>query len=230
MNDKIINLQKRINIKFKNLNNLKKSITHKSYDSFNNYEKLEFLGDRILGFVISKKLIELYPNEKEGVLDKKLASLVNKNKCLEVAKIIGLEKFILVGNKNSKNKVENKIVADSIEALIGAIYYDKGFEISEKFILNMWKGFISSSEETIIDSKTKLQEYSLKKFKTLPIYKLISKSGPKHKPKFIISVRLQDSKFFNGQGDSKKKAEQDAAKNLLNNSKILWFGLIMAIY
>ena len=221
MKYKLINLQKIINIKFKNLNYLKKSITHKSYDSFDNFEKLEFLGDRILGFVISKKLIELYPNEKEGVLDKKLASLVNKNKCLEVAKIIGLEKFILVGNKNSKNKVENKIVADSIEALIGAIYYDKGFEISEKFILNMWKGFISSSEETIIDSKTKLQEYSLKKFKTLPIYKLISKSGPKHKPKFIISVRLQDSKFFNGQGDSKKKAEQDAAKNLLNNSKIL---------
>ena len=221
MKDKLINLQKKINIKFKNLNNLKKSITHKSYDSFNNYEKLEFLGDRILGFVISKKLIELYPNEKEGVLDKKLASLVNKNKCLEVAKIIGLENFILVGNNNSKNKVENKIVADSIEALIGAIYYDKGFEISEKFILNMWKSFISSSDETIIDSKTKLQEYSLKKFKTLPIYKLISKSGPKHKPKFTISVRLQDSKFFNGQGDSKKKAEQDAAKNLLNNSKII---------
>ena len=221
MKDKLINLQKKINIKFKNLNNLKKSITHKSYDSLNNYEKLEFLGDRILGFVISKKLIELYPNEKEGVLDKKLASLVNKNKCLEVAKIIGLEKFILVGNNNSKNKIENKIVADSIEALIGAIYYDKGFEISEKFILNMWKSFISSSEETIIDSKTKLQEYSLKKFKTLPIYKLVSKSGPKHKPKFIISVRLQDSKFFDGHGDSKKKAEQDAAKNLLNNSKIL---------
>ena len=220
MSEKFNSLQKKINIKFKNLNYLKKSVTHKSYNSFNNYEKLEFLGDRILGFVISKKLIDLYPNEKEGVLDKKLASLVNKNKCLEVARIIGLEKFILVGNNSSKNKVENKIVADSIEALIGAIYYDKGFEISEKFILNMWKSFISSSKETIIDSKTKLQEYSLKKFKTLPIYKLVSRSGPKHKPKFTISVRLKDSKFFDGQGNSKKKAEQDAAKNLLNNSKL----------
>ena len=96
MSDKLNNLQKKINIKFKNLNYLKKSITHKSYDPLNNYEKLEFLGDRILGFVISKKLIELYPNEKEGVLDKKLASLVNKNQCLEVAKTIGLEKFILL--------------------------------------------------------------------------------------------------------------------------------------
>ena len=219
MSDKLNNLQKKISIKFKNLNYLKKSITHKSYDPLNNYEKLEFLGDRILGFVISKKLIELYPNEKEGVLDKKLASLVNKNQCLEVAKIIGLEKFILVGNKSAKAKVENKIIADSIEALIGAIYYDKGFEVSEKFILSMWKNFINLSEETIIDSKTKLQEYSLKKFKSLPIYKLVSSSGPKHKPKFTISVRLKDTKLFEGSGDSKKKAEQNAAKKLLDNIK-----------
>ena len=217
MRDKLFSLQKKINIKFKNLNYLKKSLTHKSYDPLNNYEKLEFLGDRILGFVISKKLIELYPNEKEGSLDKKLASLVNKNKCLEVAKIISLEKFILFGKNNPKVKLESKIIADSIEALIGAIYYDKGFEVSERFILDMWKNFINSSEETIIDSKTKLQEYSLKKFKSLPIYKLISSSGPKHKPKFIISVRLKDSKFFEGQGDSKKKAQQNAANKLLNN-------------
>ena len=220
MNNKLIYLQKKIKIKFKNLNNLKKSITHKSYDSLNNYEKLEFLGDRILGFVISKKIIELFPDEKEGVLDKKLASLVNKNKCLEVAKTIDLEKIILVGNKDPKAKVENKIIADSIEALIGAIYYDKGFEISEKFILSMWKNFINLSKETLIDSKTKLQEYSLKKFKSLPIYKLVSRSGPKHKPIFTISVRLKDSKFYDGKGDSKKKAEQNAAKNLLDNCKL----------
>jgi len=219
MRDKLANLQKKINVKFKNLNYLKKSITHKSYDVINNYEKLEFLGDRILGFVISKKLIELCPNQKEGILDKKLSSLVNKNKCLEVAKIIGLEKFILVGNKNAKTKIENKIIADSIEALIGAIYYDKGFEISEKFILRMWKKFINLSNETIVDSKTKLQEYSLKKFKSLPIYKLVSSLGPKHKPKFIISVRLKDTKLYEGSGDSKKKAEQNAAKKLLDNIK-----------
>ena len=219
MSDKLNILQKKINIKFKNLNFLKKSITHKSYDSLNNYEKFEFLGDRILGFVISKKLIELYPDEKEGILDKKLASLVNKNKCLEVAKNIGLEKFILIGNKSTKSIIENKIIADSIEALIGAIYYDKGFDISEKFILRMWKNFINLSEKTIIDSKTKLQEYSLKKFKSLPIYKLVSISGPKHKPNFTISVKIKDTKIFEGSGDSKKKAEQVAAKKLLDNIK-----------
>ena len=219
MSDKLNSLQKKINIKFKNLNYLKKSITHKSYDQSNNYEKLEFLGDRILGFVISKKLIDLYTDQKEGVLDKKLASLVNKNKCLEVAIIIGLENFILVGNKNSKSKVENKILADSIEALIGAIYYDKGFDIAEKFILNNWKNFINLSKEIIIDSKTELQEYSLKKFKSLPIYKLVSSSGPRHKPKFIISVKLKDTKMYDGQGESKKKAEQNAARKLLDNIK-----------
>ena len=219
MSDKLNSLQKKISIKFKNLNYLKKSITHKSYDQSNNYEKLEFLGDRILGFVISKKLIDLYPDQKEGVLDKKLASLVNKNKCLEVAKIIGLEKFILTGNKNSKTKVENKILADSIEALIGAIYYDKGFDIAEKFILNNWKNFINLSKEIIIDSKTELQEYSLKKFKSLPIYKLVSSSGPRHKPKFIISVKLKNTKMYDGHGESKKKAEQNAAKKLLDNIK-----------
>ena len=102
MSDKLNILQKKINIKFKNLDYLKRSITHKSYDPLNNYEKLEFLGDRILGFVISKKLIELYPDEKEGLLDKKLASLVNKKKCFDVAKSLNLEKFILIGNSKKK--------------------------------------------------------------------------------------------------------------------------------
>ena len=219
MSDKLHILQKKINIKFKSINYLKKAITHKSYDSLNNYEKLEFLGDRVLGLVISKKLIELYPDQKEGVLDKRLASLVNKNRCLEVSKNIGLEKFILIGNKSNKSKIENKILSDCIEALIGAIYYDKGFEASEKFILNMWKSFINSSDVSIVDSKTKLQEYSLKKFKSLPIYKLVSSSGPKHKPNFTVSVKLKNTKLYDGSGDSKKKAEQNAAKKLLENLK-----------
>ena len=98
MSEKLINLQKKINIKFKNTSTLKKSITHKSYNQNNNNEKLEFLGDRILGLVISKKLIELYPNEKEGILDKKLAYLVNKNSCYEVGNNLNLYNYIYVGN------------------------------------------------------------------------------------------------------------------------------------
>ena len=213
MSEKLIILQKKINIKFKNLSTLKKSITHKSYNQINNNEKLEFLGDRILGLVISKKLIELYPDEKEGYLDKKLASLVNKNQCFEIAKNLELEKFILIGNKNKKTKIENKILADSIEAVIGAIYYDKGFEVVEKFILNTWKDLITSSKHNIVDAKTKLQEYSLKKYKSLPIYKLISSSGPRHKPKFTLSVKLKDTNYFEGIGDSKKKQSRMLQKN-----------------
>ena len=218
MQENLSKLQKKINVKFKNINILKKAITHKSYDSKDNYEKLEFLGDRILGLVISKKLIDLYKDESEGVLDKKLASLVNKNKCLEVAKELNLDKFILVGNKkNKKNKIENKIISDSVEALIAAIYYEKGIEFTENFILSVWKNYLNLSNITIIDAKTKLQEYSLKKFKSLPVYKFISSSGLKHKPKFKIAVKLKDTKFFEGIGDSKKEAEQNAAQILLKN-------------
>ena len=126
----------------------------------------------------------------------------------------------MTGNKQTKSYIiEDKIVSDACEALIGAIYYDKGFDISEKFILRMWEKFINLSEITIIDSKTKLQEYSLKKFKSLPVYKLISSSGPKHKPNFTISVKLKDTKIFKGTGNSKKKAEQVAAENLLDSIK-----------
>ena len=217
MTDILKDLQKKIKIKFKTISILKKAVTHKSYDSINNYEKLEFLGDRILGLVISKKLIEIYPDEKEGILDKKLASLVNKSKCLEIGKNLNLDKYIYIANKKNKSKIENKIVSDCVEALIGAIYYEKGFNLTEKFILDMWKNLINESKITFVDAKTKLQEYSLKKFKTLPIYKLVSLKGPKHKPEFKIAVRLKDTKFFEGIGNSKKKAEQNAANLYLKN-------------
>ena len=224
MDIKIQKLQKKINIKFKNLNLIKKAITHKSYDPENNFEKLEFLGDRILGLVISIKLIELYPNEKEGILDKKLASLVNRNKCLEIGKNIGLNQFIIVGKQFNKkitnNVIVNKIISDCMEALIGAIYYEKGFKFTEKFILNCWKKYLDHSEKTFIDSKTKLQEYSLKFFKKLPSYKFISSSGPKHNLKFKMAVKLENTVFFEGIGESKKKAEQKAAQNLLKTLEL----------
>ena len=111
----------------------------------------------------------------------------------------------------------SKIISDSVEALIAAIYYEKGIEFTENFILSIWKNYLNLSNITIIDAKTKLQEYSLKKFKSLPVYKFISSTGLKHKPKFKMAVRLKDTKFFEGIGDSKKKAEQNAAQILLKN-------------
>ena len=209
-----------LKVKFKNNDLLIKSLTHKSYDSHKNYEKLEFLGDRVLGLVISKKLLELYPDDKEGILDKKLASLVNKNKCCEIGKSLSLEKYILVGNSKKKIKVEDKVISDCCEAIIGAIYLDKGFETVEKFILKTWGNLIQSSKITQIDAKTRLQEYSLKKYKVLPIYKLISSTGPNHQPSFKIAVKLKNSKFVEAIGTSKKNAEQAAAIKFLNNLKI----------
>jgi len=214
-----LNLEKKINYKFKNKSLLLKSLTHKSYDKINNNEKIEFLGDRVLGLIIAKKLLEIYPNEKEGILDKKFASLVNKKTCLEVAKSINLEKYILTFNpKQKKIKLEDKVIADCCEALIGAIYLDKGFLLAENFILNHWKKNIKESVVTQIDAKTQLQEYSLKKFKKLPIYKIISNTGPRHRPVFKVAVKLPGSKFYIGQGSSKKDAEQSAAILCLDNN------------
>ena len=212
------NLEKKIKINFKNKSLLVKSLTHKSYDKKNNNEKIEFLGDRVLGLVMAKKLLEIYPNEKEGILDKKFASLVNKKTCLEIAKKIELDKYILTFNlRNKKNLIEDKVLSDSCEALIGSIYLDQGFQIVEKVILNLWSDQIKNSIVTHIDAKTKLQEFSLKKFKKLPVYKVISNTGPKHKPLFKVGVKLQDTKFYVSQGKSKKDAEQNAAVLCLND-------------
>ena len=212
------NLEKKLKFNFKDKKILIKSLTHKSYDNQKNNEKMEFLGDRVLGLVVAKKLLEIYPDEKEGILDKKFASLVNKRTCLEIAKNLDLEKYILIFKPKNKNiKIEDKVIADCCEALIGAIYLDKGFIAVEKIILYLWKKKIEESVITEIDAKTKLQEFSLKKFKKLPIYKLISNTGPRHKPIFKVGVKLVNSKFYVSEGKSKKDAEQNAAILCLNN-------------
>ncbi len=213
-------LENKIKIDFKNKKLLKESLTHKSFDTKKNYEKLEFLGDRVLGLVIAKKLLEIYPDEKEGILDKKFASLVNKKKCLEIAKKIDLEKYILTNINTKNHKIVDKVISDSCEALIGAIYLDKGFLNVEKIVLSLWKEDIKKSFITQVDSKTKLQEYSLKRFKKLPTYKLFSNSGPSHEPIFKVGVKLMNTKFYISEGNSKKDAEQNAAFLCLNNLKV----------
>ena len=211
-------LEKKIKVNFRNKELLVKSLTHKSFDKENNNEKVEFLGDRVLGLVIAKKLLEIYPNEKEGILDKKFASLVNKRTCLEISKELQLQKYILTLNsRNNKNIIEDKILADSCEALIGSIYLDKGYTVVEKTILSLWSDHIKQSVITQVDAKTKLQEFSLKKFKKLPIYKIISNTGPRHKPLFKVGVKLMNTKFYFSDGKSKKDAEQNAATKCLKD-------------
>ena len=224
----LIELERTININFINKENLILSLTHKSHNSKINNERLEFIGDRVLGLIISSELLKTYPNQKVGYLDKMFASMVNKRTLLNIGKKIGLEKFIIGGNTTKKN-IEDKIISDTCEALIGAIFLDFGYIKAKKFILNYWEQYFKLNTTYKVDSKTKLQEYSLKKYKVLPIYKLISNSGPRHKPIFKIGVRLKNTKFVYATGSSKKNAESKSAETLLKVIGVEWAGAIQVI-
>ncbi len=216
MDKKIKELEKIIKYNFKKTSLLEKALTHKSLDNNTNNEKLEFLGDRVLGLIISEKLLNKFPDEKEGIIDKKFANLVNKKTCLLIAKKINLKKFILLGASHKKlERSADKISSDCLEAIVGAIYLDGGLKCVEKFILNFWEEFLIKSTVTLIDPKTKLQEFSLKKFKELPKYIFFKKTGPQHRPLFKTEVQIPNSKKIVGIGSSKKNAQQNAAAKLL---------------
>ncbi len=221
MNSTIQKLEKLLKIKINNKALLLEALTHKSAEQKINNEKLEFLGDRVIGLILSKKLYDLYPNETEGILDKKFAKLVNKNTCAAIAWSNGFNFFIKMGNsKKNINKNDLKILSDVCESIIGAIYIDRGFNYVKELVLRLWKNDIDNSIITTLDPKTKLQEYSLKLYKKLPKYHLLSSRGPRHSPIFKVSVSIKKSKQFIGSGNSKKEAEQAAANNLLKDITI----------
>ena len=221
MEKKLNILEKIIKYNFKKKSILEKALTHKSYNNNINNEKLEFLGDRVLGLTISERLLEKYPDEKEGVIDKKFANLVNKKTCTNIAKIINLKKFIFLGSSHKKfDRSSDKITSDCLEAIVGAIYLGGGLKCAKKFIHYFWEEYLLKSNITFIDSKTKLQEFSLKKFKVLPKYIFSKKTGPQHRPLFRTEVQIPNSKKVIGEGSSKKKAQQEAAKKLLRHLDI----------
>tara|TARA_Y100000590_G_scaffold468823_1_gene653329 strand:+ start:949 stop:1617 length:669 start_codon:yes stop_codon:yes gene_type:complete len=222
MTSVIEKVENKLKFKIKNKKLFFQALTHKSANKKFNNEKLEFLGDRVIGLVLAKRLYDLYPNENEGVLDKRLASLVNRKTCCTVGWSAGIQDFIVIGNKKRKIDLsDEKIISDACEALIAAIYLDKGFEFSKKVILRLWKKQIDKSNITVFDSKTRLQEYSLKLYKKLPVYQFAGSRGPKHKPVFKIMVSIVGTKKFLGEGNSKQQAEQDGAANLLKELKII---------
>ncbi len=221
MTTNISKFQKDLKIKFKKKSLLVKALTHKSANSEYNNEKLEFLGDRVIGLILSKKLLDLYPKENEGVLDKRFARLVNRQICCDVGWSIKIQDYIIIGNKKKKITInDEKIISDCCEALVGAIYIDQGFNVVKDFVLRIWQKNISKSSITVLDAKTKLQEHSLKCFKKLPKYKFVSVEGPKHNPVYKISVTIVGSKQFIGAGNSKQQAEQDGASKLLKENNI----------
>ena len=221
MNSNIKKFEKRLKIKMKNKSLIVDALTHKSANQEINNEKLEFLGDRVIGLVLSNKLFNIYPKETEGVLDKRFATLVNRKTCASIAWSIGIKDFMIMGDVKKKiSQKDEKILSDACEAIIGAVFVDRGYNYVKEFVLRLWKQDINKSHITILDPKTKLQEYSLKMYKKLPVYRLLSSKGPKHNPIFKISVSIDGSKQFTGHGNSKKLAQQDGAKNLLKNINI----------
>ena len=130
-------------------------------------------------------------------------------------------KSILIKNSNKISNIENKVLSDCLESVIGCIYLDQGLEVAEKFIIKNWKKYLNKSLITERDSKTKLQEYSLKTYKLLPLYKLLDNKGPRHKPLIKVSVKIKNSISIIATGNSKKEAEQKAAKKLLKSLKLL---------
>ena len=221
MNPNIKKFEKKLKIKMKNKSLLIDALTHKSANHEINNEKLEFLGDRVIGLVLSNKLFNIYPKETEGVLDKRFATLVNRKTCASIAWSIGIKDFIRMGDIKKKiNRKDEKILSDACEALIGAVFVDRGYNYVKEFVLKLWEQNINKSHITILDPKTKLQEYSLKMYKKLPVYRLLSSKGPRHNPIFKISVIIDGSKQFIGLGNSKKQAQQDSAHNLLKSINI----------
>ena len=218
----ISDLEKAISFKFKDQSILRRSLTHKSFDNDNN-ETLEFLGDRVLGLVISEKLISDFPNDSEGLLDKRYSKLVNKETCYKISQSLNLGDFILLGSTeiNSKGNEKKSILADACESLIGAIYLDSGYEESKKFICNFWNEEFESIDSNLIDPKSFLQEWTLKRYKELPEYKLLYQSGPDHEPLFSVELSFKEYKKATNEGKSIKEAEMKAAESFIKLNKIV---------
>ncbi|MBA3814283.1 MAG: ribonuclease III [Alphaproteobacteria bacterium] len=206
---------------FKNPRLLSQALTHPSALPSGQgveFERLEFLGDRVLGLVVSQWLFEEFPSEKEGDLAKRLAGLVRKETLVDIAKLIDLDSFMVMKREKSTsgNKRLETLLADGCEALIGALYLDGGLEVSHSFIHHYWKDLFKNTHEPPRDSKSILQEWAQGKGKTHPEYVVVGSSGPAHAPRFIIQVNVNDMDPAIGEGSSKRLAEQKAAQNMLN--------------
>ena len=218
---KVDEFEKKINYKFKNKGLINLALTHSSFQSKNNknYERLEFLGDRVLSLVISEDLFLKYPDENEGALSKRLSDLISKQKLLEVANEINIKNMLRIDQfekKNLKLKKNISILSDVCEALIGAIYLDSNLENARKFISKYWKKKISKNILPPQDPKSLLQEVAQKKGLDLPKYILKKKKGPAHNPRFEVEVFLTGIKKFSAIAKTIKIAEINAAKRMVD--------------
>ena len=208
--------EKKINYKFNNQSLLIEALTHSSssISSSPNYERLEFLGDRVLGLILAEYFFKLFPEVNEGCLNDYYQKYANQDFLAECAQNLNISDFIQT--QKGDNLYNNKsILSDVVESLIGAIYIDSNInecrDFIEKKILNM----VSKSSPPLRHSKSLLQEICLKKYKELPKYSMINKSGPDHNPVFTVSVSINEDNVKLGEGSSLRIAEEIAASKLL---------------
>jgi len=227
--DKLTELQNKIDIYFNDLALLRKSLTHKSFANENrnlglkDNERLEFLGDSVLDIVISEYMFNRYPDYQEGELAKMRAVLVSAPILADKAKELNLGKYLLLGKGEVMTGGRNRssILADAFEALVGSIYLDNSLDTARSFILRLMKEDIETVEagEHIQDYKTALQEKIQKASNSRPEYYVINEEGPDHSKEFTIQVKFNDKSLGQGSGSSKKEAQQEAAKNALKKLK-----------
>ena len=216
---KIKLFEKKINYKFKNNKLLIQSLIHPSFYlgnekkiKINEFERFEFLGDRVLGLIIANLLFSKYKKFNEGDLSKKYSYLVQKKFLFKISQELQIENVLQYNFKKKNNKMLNSIFSDSVESLIGAIFIDGGYNSSFDFINKFWSKHLDIEVSKTLDPKTLLQEISQQLYKKLPEYKLIKKEGPSHSPTFTVSVKVVNLNKINSKGSSIREAERNAAE------------------
>lgn len=186
------------------------------------YERLEFLGDRVLGLVIADYLFRSFPGHREGELAAKHSALVRAETCADAGEAIGLADLIMVGaSERAKGMTANRSVqSDVMEALIAAIYLDGGMEPARSLILRLWEPFLRKPQLAQKDPKTFLQEWALGRNLPIPSYRIVSRAGPEHEPVFVVAVDVKGRESAEGTAKSKRAAEQDAAAVFLEREGI----------
>ena len=215
-------IEKKLDYKFKDLELLKTALTHSSYaneTSVESNERLEFLGDAVLGFIVAHVLYKRYPDASEGKLSKMRSSIVSRMNFAHLARELKIDKQVLLGKgeENTGGRERESNISGTFEAVIGAIFIDGGYRRVSKTITKLLKNCLNGDEEIFKDYKTKLQEVAQRKFKKVPKYKVVLEEGPPHDKNFHVEVRLGRKSFGKGLGRNKKQAEQEAAKQGLES-------------
>ncbi len=215
--DFFLKLLKDLNYQFKNIDLLKQALLHsEKIKSNDTNERLEFLGDRVLGLVIAQEIYKKYPNENEGELSKRFSELVSKNSLVKIGKKINLEKYIITRSiLNNKKSITESIIADSLEAIFAAIFHDSNYKKIKKVILTLWDSEIEKQKCPPINPKSRIQEWCLRNKESFPVYKVLKKKGPDHSPIFTVSLNIKNSFSTNASGKSIQEAEFAAAKKAI---------------